>query len=327
MAFSPVSLPIQEILLTNFVTDIATISNANDLLLQAKLEDTLNNLEIDTVGLSIGTDNPISYVKAKSFIIQDTGLIFQTGTPTQIIAKLEKNANSESILTVDKINTNLESTFNQLTINDLVVTSSTDISGTATFNNTLKYSASIVSSKETVIVDLSKNGTSAEGFLNLSSSSRKNIFVKLRASSAPNLNYTYDPALPGFEPTIVDVILFVDFDAANPPLQGTEFIVHIADVTEDQLGTSIISAMNNGLINLIVSGGTNYSVIPTSSISLTSNGFNIGVYPNSAYTQVSDALGSLAISPNAHNVSVVYNIDANNNDLLVITGMYGMQRF
>ena len=59
MAFSPVSLPIQEILLTNFVTDIATISNANDLLLQDKLEDLINLMEIDLNTLAI-VDSPPS---------------------------------------------------------------------------------------------------------------------------------------------------------------------------------------------------------------------------------------------------------------------------
>jgi hypothetical protein len=72
MAFSPISLPIQEILLSNFVVDIATISNANDLILKDKVEDLINNLEIDLNGLSIGSDNPINYVKARTFIVQDT---------------------------------------------------------------------------------------------------------------------------------------------------------------------------------------------------------------------------------------------------------------
>jgi hypothetical protein len=46
--------------LTNFVTDIASISNANDLLLQDKLEDLINLFEMDLNTLAIGTDNPIS---------------------------------------------------------------------------------------------------------------------------------------------------------------------------------------------------------------------------------------------------------------------------
>jgi hypothetical protein len=49
MPFTPISLPIQQILMTNFVTDIATITNANTLLLQAKLEDLINDLRMRRV--------------------------------------------------------------------------------------------------------------------------------------------------------------------------------------------------------------------------------------------------------------------------------------
>ena len=57
MAFTPVSIPIQEILLSDFVTDIASISNTNDLLLKDKIEDLINVLEIDLNTISIDTSN------------------------------------------------------------------------------------------------------------------------------------------------------------------------------------------------------------------------------------------------------------------------------
>lgn len=328
MAFSPVALPIQEILLTNFVTDIATISNANDLLLQAKLEDTLNNLEIDTNSLSIGTDNPISYVRAQSFIVQDTGIIFQTGTPAQIIAKLEKNVNAESVLTVDRINVNVDAAMDNMVLNTLQVDTGFTANGNANFVANLQYSASLIESKETVTVTLSKNGTAAEGRLTLTGTSRKNIFVKLSAISAPNLNYVYDPGISDFDPTIADVILYVDFDANLPPSQNSNFTIHLVDVVENILQGSILTQMNANLINFKIQTGDNLSVTPTAPIILHNGaGLNLGINPNNPNPEVGAALGSTATSTYGHNATFLYIVDQNLDDRLIVTGMSGMEFF
>ena len=76
MAFTPVDIPTQEVLETDFVVDLRVISNANTILLKDTLESLINNLEIDVNTLSIGTDTPISFLRSDSVIMEDTGFVY-----------------------------------------------------------------------------------------------------------------------------------------------------------------------------------------------------------------------------------------------------------
>lgn len=325
MAFSPVSLPIQEILLTNFVTDIATISNANDLLLQDKLEDLINLFEVDLNTLSIGTDNPINYVRAESFIIQDTGFTFQTGTPTQIIAKLEKNANTQSVLTVDNINNNLVIDTDSLVANDVTINDSLTIGAQTVANATIQYNASIIESKESVLLDLVKSnaGTEAVARLTLTSTSRRNIFVKLRASTSPTLNFVYD-GVSAFAPSITSLELYIDFDANNPPAQNTPFTIYIVDIVSSA-SASIVAAANSGNLPLKIKSGTNLNT--STPILLHANTGNVGVNPASTNFAGSAVLNSNVHRQYGHNISLFYILDESLDDRLIINGMVGMEFF
>jgi hypothetical protein len=326
MAFSPISLPIQEILLSNFVTDIATISNANDLLLKDKVEDLINLFEIDLNTLSIGTDSPINYVKAQTFIIQDTGFIFQTGAPTQIIARLEKNINAESLLTVNNINVDFAITSDSLDVNDLVVNTSTTINGDAIFTSQLSYGASLVESKESVILNLEKSvaGTEAVARLTLTSTSRKNIFVKLKATTSPTLNFVYD-GVSAFAASINTVELYIDFDTNNPPTENSTFNIHVFDVMDQFTSTSILSVLNTGTLPLKIKAGTNLST--STAILLHNNTGNVGVNPQSTNFAGSAVLSSNFYSKYGHNISLLYILDENTADRLIITGKVGMEFF
>lgn len=325
MAFSPVSLPIQEILLTNFVTDIATISNANDLLLQDKLEDLINLFEIDLNTLAIGTDNPINYVRAESFIIQDTGLIFQTGTPSQIIARLEKNTSTQSVLTVDNINNNLLIDTDSLVANDVTINDSLTIGAPTVANGLIQYNASLIESKETVILDLTKSltGTEAVARLTLTSTSRRNIFVKLKATTSPALNFVYD-GVSAFAPSINDIELYVDFDASNPPAPNTPFTIYIVDII-NSASSSIVAAANSGTLPLVIKPGTNLST--TTPILLHANTGNVGVNPASTNFAGSAVLNSNVHRQYGHNISLLYILDENLDDRFIISGMVGMEFF
>jgi len=326
MAFSPVSLPIQEILLTNFVTDIATISNANDLLLQDKLEDLINLMEIDLNTLAIGTDNPINYVRAESFVIQDTGFTFQTGTPTQIIARLEKNANTQSVLTVDRINNNILIDTDLLTANDVTINNSLTIGAPAVANSTVQLNSSLIESKESVILDLEKSvgGTEAVARLTLTSTSRQNIFVKLKATTSPTLNFVYD-GVSAFAPSITSIELYVDFDTNNPPVQNTQFTIYLVDIVDEFTSTSIIPAANTGTLPLKIKAGTNLSTSNT--ILLHANTGNVGVNPTSTNFAGSAVLNSNVHRPYGHNISLLYILDENLDDRLIINHMVGMEFF
>lgn len=330
MAFSPVSLPIQEILLTNFVVDIATISNANDLILKDKVEDLINNFEIDINALTIGTDNPINYVRAKTFIIQDTGFIFQTGSPSQIIARLEKNSSSESVLTVDRLNVNLIAGLEDLTVNTVIVNDAATFDGPTVANSSVEFKGASIESKETVTANLVNTGTAAEARITLTSTSKKNIFVKLRAVTAPNLNYVYD-GVSALDPAILLVALYVDFDANNPPAQNTVFNIYLVDVVEEFGGSSIYPAIISGLIPIVVRGGQNLNANPVAPVylhnDLGSLTYDVGINPNSTNLQGSDVLKSNIPSRYGHSLSLMYILDENTQDRLIINGMIGMEFF
>ena len=214
MPFTPISLPIQQILMTNFVTDIATISNANVILLQAKLEDLINDLEIDIATTSIGTTTPITSLKSQTVILQDTGLIYQAGSPTPtVIATLAKNISSESVLTVDHIVTNMTAGFDTITTNDITIANSATFTGTADFNAPVTINSSVVESKESVTANLTWAGvigTPAETTITLSNTSRQNIFLTLKASTAPDPTPVYD-GTTAIDPDISEFNIIIDF--------------------------------------------------------------------------------------------------------------------
>lgn len=317
MAFLPVSLPIQEILLTNFVTDIATISNSNDLLLQAKLEDLINNLEIDITNLSIGTDNAINYIKTQSVIIQDQGFIYQTGNPNQIIAKLEKNISNQSIFTVDILNVNSIAGLSQVTLNDLTVNTSLTIDGATTFNNPVTVNSSFIESKEVVTVDLESNSPEAKATITLSNTSRQNIFVRLKATTAPTLNPVYTGTV--ISPGLTNIALYIDFDATNPPAQNTVFTIHILDIVEATTQTSIISAVNTATLPLRIKPGVNQST--STNIVLHNNSNSVGVNPASTVTP------NKTVAQYGNNATFEYIIDQTLLDRLIIKSMVAMELF
>lgn len=241
MAFTPVDLPIQEMLQTDFIVDLATIHNSNVLLLKDKLEDVINNFEIDTNTISMGVDNPINSIKVQDIVIQDGGFIFQTGTPNQIIARLEKNGSDESVLTVDNlvIDTGISSA--AITTNTLTVNNTSTFTEGATFNGSLSYNAQLVESKETVTVNLERdtvNTDEANGIIPLSNTSPKNIYVTLSLETAGGATQAHTGS------AIVSGVnkfnLVVDFDGTNPPAANSSFTIYIVDITRNDTSASLV---------------------------------------------------------------------------------------
>ena len=320
MAFTPVSIPIQEILLSDFVTDIASISNTNDLLLKDKIEDLINVLEIDLNTISIGTDSPINYVKAGTVIAQGNGFIFQTNAPVQVISKIEKNVSSESVFTIDRIDANLSIDTDIFTVNDITVNTALTSNG-AVFNASLKLNSQFTESKESVTLDLIKtSATDGSARLTLTSTSRKNIFVTLKATSATTLNPIYD-GTSAIVAGITNLAVYVDFDAANPPAPNSSFTIYIVDVIEGITSTSIITAVTLAAIPIVISGGFNLNVGPTSPILLHDSTSSVGVNPASSLPS------NTQIVQYRNNASLLYIIDQTSNDRLIVTSLVGMELF
>ena len=321
MPFTPISLPIQQILMTNFVTDIATITNANTLLLQAKLEDLINDLEIDIATTSIGTTNAISYLKAQSVILQDSGLIYQAGLPTPtVIATLNKNVSNESILTVDRIISNISASFDAITTNDITIVNSATLTGTTVFNAPVTINSSVIESKENVLANLTWTGvvgTPAEATITLSNTSRQNIFLTLNASTTPATNPVYD-GLTTVDPNISEFNIIIDFDLTNPPAQNTKFTIYIVDVINSVSSTSIATVPSAPYVQTWGSpikfiAGTNLNT--TNTILLHDDASSVGVAAATTYL------------PYGASVTFNYIIDSNSDDRLLATSLVGTSVF
>lgn len=317
MPFTPISLPIQQILMTNFVTDIATITNANTLLLQAKLEDLINDLEIDIANTSIGTTNPINYLKAQTVILQDTGLIYQTGTPTPtIIASLSKNISNESIFTVDHIISNMTAGFDTITVNDLTVNTTAVFTGTVDFGAPITINSSVIESKESIQANLLWNGvasTPAEATITLSNTSKQNIFLTLKASTAPDPTPVYDGST-AINPSINEFNIIIDFDVTNPPAQNTKFTIYLVDIINSVSLTSIVTPfVQTWALPIKFIAGTNLNT--TNSIILHDNVNSVGVSNAGTY------------NPYGASVTFNYIIDSNSDDRLLATSLVGTSVF
>ena len=321
MAFTPVTIPIQEILLSDFVTDVASISNTNDLLLKDKIEDLINVFEMDLNTISIGTTNPINTIKSGTVIAQGTGFVFQTNAPVQVISKIEKNVSNESVFTIDRINANLSIDVDDLTVNDVTVNTTLVSNGAVTVNAKTTLNGQFVESKETVTLNLTKTGA-AEGSarLTLTSSSKKNIFVTLKASTAPTLNPVYD-GVSAITAGITGLALYIDFDATNPPAANSSFTIYVVDVTEEFTSTSIISAVTSGALPFVIKGGINLNAGPAIPIEIHDGVNLLGVNP------ASTVIGNNQLSQYGQNASFLYIVDQNSDDRMIVTGLVGMEFF
>lgn len=328
MAFSPVSLPLQEILLSDFIPDIGSKSNANDLLIQDLLEDLVNNLEIDLNTLAIGTDNPINYIRSTNVVIEEGGFIFQTGTPSAIIARLSKNGNNESVLNVDNLTVDLLIDAESLDVNSLVLNDTLTVNGPATYNDTIAVNSGSIQSKETVLAELTQlTATEASATITLTAGSNQNIFVTLRATTSPDTNFVYD-GVGGFG-TFTEFQLILDFDANVPPAPNQEFTIYIVDVV-DALNNSIMSDVVTNTIEIKIKPGDNLNATPVVPIILHNglgSGLDIGINPNSTTLNASQVLQSNIPSIYGANLSLLYIVDQDTSDRLLIKSTIGMEFF
>jgi hypothetical protein len=314
MPFAPISLPTNEILLTNFVTDIATITNANILLIQAQLEDLINTLEIDVPGNSIGTTNPILFLKTNSVILQDTGLIFQSGSPIPTtIASLTKNGSDESVFQIDHLITNIDATFDIIDLNTLTVNTLATFDGTSEFNAPITINSSVVESEESVILNLTWNGvsTSAESTITLTNTSKQNIYITLKATTAPTANPVYD-GTGALEPTLTAFNINIDFDATNPPVENTKFTFYLVDVT-NSLSSSIAGVVQSAGIEIKLVAGTNQST--STAILLHDNTNKVGIPDTTQFVRYGT------------NITLNYILDSLNDDRLLVTSLVGAEIF
>ena len=320
MAFTTVDLAIQEILQTDFITDIASIHNSNVLLLKDKLEDLINNLEIDINNRKIGTDNAIESIKTDNLILQDDGFIYQTGVPNNIIASLSKNAFNESILRADILIVDSSMSVDVVNVNSLTVNTTLTTTGTANITGSLTLNSALVESKESVSVLAEFNGaTKADAVITLNATSKNNIYVTIEAETAVGATRVWTGT--AFSAGLASINLVVDFDITNPPAPNSTFNICIVDLIENSGNTSITSDANTATIPIKIVAGTNNNTTNTILMhsDFVAQGLSLGVNFSSANPL------NQSIQPYGSNVEFNYIIDGLSNDRLIITSLVGLE--
>lgn len=325
MAFSPIDLPIQEILQTDFIVDIAQIHNSNVLLLKDKIEDLINTFEVDINTVSIGVDSPINNIKTQNIVIQDGGWILQTGIPNQVIASLSKNVNDLSVLKVDYLNVDFDISADSIESVSLTSTGTFTAEGPGVFEDSLSYQASLIESKETISATLEFDGVDkAEARISLTSTSKKNIYVTLNAETTIGATQVWDPVGSSFAVGLTDIVLYLDLDTNSPMAQNTSFNIYLVDILENSANTSIVLQVNTASLAVEVKSGVNLS--SGSSAILLHNDFDtaglrLGINPSSTN------LLSSSFSRYGANASFNYILDNLTTDRFIITAATGMEVF
>ena len=100
MAFTPTTLATTPLLETTFISDMRIIVNANTTLLKSKIEDTINELQIDLVNKYIGVDLPIGKLYSQDVVVSNQ-IVFKSGTSgsATTIASLTQSSGISTLLT------------------------------------------------------------------------------------------------------------------------------------------------------------------------------------------------------------------------------------
>jgi len=104
MAFTETTLATSSLLETTFISDMRLIVNANNTIVKSKVEDIINDLQIDLVNKYIGVDIPIQQLYTNDAVISNQ-LLFKSGTSgtSGTIASLTQTAGTSAFL-ADNIN-------------------------------------------------------------------------------------------------------------------------------------------------------------------------------------------------------------------------------
>jgi hypothetical protein len=308
MPFTQVDLAITEVLETDFITDFRIITNANFNILKSAFEDLINGLEIDSSGITLGTSTPINSITTDVLVMQSTGFQFNKTGPVAPIASLTKNGSDQSVLNIDILQVDAISTFGGLvTANSLAITNASTFSGQVNLDGVTKVNSAFISSSELVLVTASEDSNNALATINLTSTSRQDIYVTLKLDSSLIVGTTIQAAWSGAYMKIL-----LDFDATNPPAVGQTFNIHIVDIV-NSADTSVLATLNAEPKTLWILPGVNNAV----AADIYLNGGNT---PTSV--KIEAAPGTNTLVKYGHCASLVYHIDATTQDRLVVNSLH-----
>ena len=139
MAFTETTLTTSSLLETTFISDMRLIVNANTTIVKSKVEDIINDLQIDLVNRYIGVDIPIQQLYTNDAVISNQ-LLLKSGTSgtSGTIASLTQSAGTSAFLSD---NINFTKTLTSLAAGSKVLTPSVVI-GTTVGNAAVSFPTS-----------------------------------------------------------------------------------------------------------------------------------------------------------------------------------------
>jgi len=250
MAFSPISLPTQQILETTYVSDMRLILNTNSELFKNKLETLVNNLMIDLDSNTIGIDAsggavPVTKIKTKSLFIQgpDGKFAFSNGTASPLIEFSSISNNSIGLIKAGAL---------QVSSAQGITTTSITANGAVAFNSSVSAAAGTTSqfSRLNVAQGLTTAATEVTCTLTAANANIQKAVVTLSKSTSPVLLLNLvcrlttftgaDAALPTGIQGGIDIVL--KNDPTNPISKGQQIKIMVKSLTG--IVTSTVTYIN-----------------------------------------------------------------------------------
>ena len=245
MAFTALTLQIENILQTDFVPDAFTKVDNNFLEIQSNFEDLINNLQIDISNKKIGTETPIQLLRTENIILKAGSLLYQTSTGTQVAA-LTLNSSNESVLNVDHLVVDTDMSIGNITASGTTTLNQLSVASTAALNGKVTMTPSPAYVPQVVQVQLTYNSSTnyAEGEIILTNSSRKHSYLELLCDAS-----TYSAG--AFNPLINGIKIKITMHVSTPPADGTELTLALYRVANGSTDVTTTWAALNKPIDLL----------------------------------------------------------------------------
>lgn len=227
MAFTTVSIAIDEILDTDFYPEVAIKSNANFTLIADQIESLLNGFEIDIPSGKIGTDTPVNYIKVKNLVVEDGSILFTKTGPSQTLFGLSIDGSNESLMNVDKIVADTSVSTVNVTASGTTATQDLMVANDAAFSKSSSFIFSQSEEYEEAQIALTYQSGWAVGTINLTSASRRNIFLTLTINGELSI---YNPGTSSWNGSLNGIKLLLKVDGTSPVERGQQFNIFLAKI-------------------------------------------------------------------------------------------------
>ena len=254
MAYVPISINTQDLLITDEIPDFVATINSNTSLLKGNIEDLINDLQIDPASGKIGLTDPIGQVYSTRMqvladnVANDGYYMVETdGLNLTDIAHIKRvtlpDATEGSEVMADRlvINSSVDMSAADVKVGDFVASGDSEFDGPAVFDSVLDMQSGVKESLDyDYVVDFSLSGVDAIGDIDLTNITKKNIFVALKMDIT-----VYDPTVSpsGWDAGLTGYIKIVLNKAATVPSEtGSSFNIILGRII-DQADDAITDAL------------------------------------------------------------------------------------